>query len=61
MAMVSVARATWPTGSTEWIEIDEQLRSNKKKRGALDAHEMYWLREEGRHRSHRCLRGRGRP
>ena len=48
MAMVSVARAAWPAGSTEWIEIDEQLRSNKKKRGALDAHEMYWLREAER-------------
>ena len=48
MAMVSVPRATWPTESAEWMEIDEQLRANKTKRGGLDAHEMYWLREAER-------------
>jgi hypothetical protein len=50
MAMVIAERATWPTDgeaeqTTEWLVVDEQLRGNKKQRGALDAHEMYWLRE----------------
>lgn len=48
MAMVSVARATEPAGSEGWIEIDDQLRSNRTKRSGLDAHEMYWLREAER-------------
>lgn len=49
-AMVIAERDTWPTeaeeqAAAEWLEVDAQLRANKKKRGALDAHEMYSLRE----------------
>src|SRR3954452_10254469 len=31
-----------------WVEIDEELRGNAKRRAGLDAHEMYWLREAER-------------
>src|SRR3954464_10159892 len=31
-----------------WVEIDEELRGNAKRRSGLDAHEMYWLREAER-------------
>src|SRR3954463_8758625 len=32
----------------EWVEIDEELRGNAKRRSGVDAHEMYWLREAER-------------
>src|SRR6478735_988013 len=44
MAMVSAAREV----EAEWINIDRELRRNAAGRAAIDAHEMYWLREAER-------------